>query len=290
MRGKCKNYIKSYGKGNVKRNNKCYTKSNIKSYTVSNMMRITKSYTKGELKRYLTRFLEVLLRTIYPRHCLFCDGLIPIESGEGICAACINRLVFLTQDLCDRCGKPLTEQHSVFCYDCRKGFHLFTKGRALWLYEGAVKEAIHRFKYYNRKDYARLFGEELYHYFSHHLSWSIDMIIPIPLHKKRLRTRGYNQAGLLAHYLGRRLKLPVHDNVLIRTRDTKPQKELSDIERIFNVQDAFAYSGQVPLKGGILLIDDIYTTGNTIDNAAKVLLSNGASRVYFLTLAIGKGL
>lgn len=112
------------------------------------------------------------------------------------------------------------------------------------------------------------------------------MIIPIPLHKKKLAKRGYNQAELIASALGKELGIKTDTTVLKRKIYTKPQKDLSNRERKKNLEHAFETRGDLPWKR-ILLVDDIYTTGATIDEAAKILKKAGAEKVWFLTIGIG---
>ncbi len=120
-------------------------------------------------------------------------------------------------------------------------------------------------------------------------SWNPDALVPIPLHKTRKRKRGFNQAQLLAEKLGKRLEIPVEKRILERTKKTGPQKELNDVQRRANLKNAFQVrQNDVRLKR-IVLVDDIYTTGSTIDAAAAVLLEHGAEKVYFLTICIGRG-
>ncbi len=120
-------------------------------------------------------------------------------------------------------------------------------------------------------------------------SWNPDALVPIPLHKTRKRKRGFNQAQLLAEKLGKRLEIPVEKGILERTKKTGPQKELNDVQRRANLKNAFQVrQNDVRLKR-IVLVDDIYTTGSTIDAAAAVLLEHGAEKVYFLTICIGRG-
>lgn len=120
-------------------------------------------------------------------------------------------------------------------------------------------------------------------------TWGIDVLIPVPLHKKRKRKRGYNQAEILAKELGRITGIPVETKSVIRVRHTMPQKELSHRERRKNVKDAFETTTQCVIGKNVLLIDDIYTTGNTIDAVAKVLKEKADCKVFFFTISIGQG-
>ncbi len=120
--------------------------------------------------------------------------------------------------------------------------------------------------------------------------WKIEEIIPVPLHRSRQRIRGYNQAQILAEELGKRLDLPVNKDAVKRIQKTRPQKELGIRDRIRNLKGAFGVTKSWIPKKCVLVIDDIYTTGNTIHRVAKVLKNAGAQKVYFLTISIGQGL
>lgn len=153
-----------------------------------------------------------------------------------------------------------------------------------------MRESIGRFKYNNRREYANFYVQELLDICGPAVrSWDIDLLIPIPLHKSRRRKRGFNQAELIAKGLGRELEIPVSANYLLRTRKTSPQKELNDQERKNNLKNAFQVVNYDVKFKKVLLIDDIYTTGSTIDAAASVLLESGAEKVYFLSISIGRG-
>ena len=120
--------------------------------------------------------------------------------------------------------------------------------------------------------------------------WGIQEIIPVPLHRRRQRRRGYNQAAILAEELGKLVHIPVNEKAIFRIRNTRPQKELDDAQRAGNLKGAFAVAGQKKVKPVVLVIDDIYTTGSTIQRVAKMLKTAGAEKVYFLTISIGQGL
>ncbi|MBC7958531.1 MAG: ComF family protein [Vallitaleaceae bacterium] len=160
----------------------------------------------------------------------------------------------------------------------------------MWLYEGKVKKAIHTYKYHLRKSHGKAFAQELYQFYTKHVGWKVDVITCVPLHPSKMKERSFNQAAYLATLLGEKLEVKVDNNLLVRTKNTRPQKDLTDIERIVNLENAFEMNKQSGCQNQrILIVDDIYTTGSTIDNCAKILLKQGAKDVYFLTLAIGKG-
>lgn len=158
------------------------------------------------------------------------------------------------------------------------------------MYDSRMRGSIGRFKYRNRREYADFYAEELANFCGEALlSWRPDALIPVPLHRSRQRKRGFNQAELVAKRLGRRLNIPVAEKTLFRIKKTSPQKELSDTQRRANLKNAFQVrENDVRLKR-VVLIDDIYTTGSTVDAAASVLLEHGVENVYFLAICIGTG-
>lgn len=232
------------------------------------------------------RAADRVLRFLYPNICPFCGRV----TGERICPACREKLIYIEEPRCMRCGKPLRLEEAEYCRDCETRSHVYERGFALWVHSGNVQRAIYQFKYHNRRIYSRFFGEELLSRYGEAVCrWDIAMIIPIPLSKKRRRVRGFNQAELLAKELSRGLNIPADTKSLIRVKDTKPQKQMDARGRRANLRNAFAWKGNKRICGNILLIDDIYTTGNTIDQAAKALKNAGAGKVYFLTISIGQG-
>lgn len=189
------------------------------------------------------------------------------------------------------CGKPVAREEQEYCRDCREHPPCYDQGRSLWLHGALVSRAIYQFKYHNKRSYGRLFAQEMAVAFENQIRhWGIEEIIPIPLHRSRKRKRGYNQAGILADELGRMLGIPVNHRAVLRVRNTRPQKSQDHTQRIGNLKGAFAVSGRYSPKQSILIIDDIYTTGNTIHGVAKILKLAGVEKVYFLTISIGQGL
>jgi len=174
-----------------------------------------------------------------------------------------------------------------------KSVHQYMYTRALWPYEGSIKEAIHQYKYYDKKYYSNGFSSELALFFLEQLNWPIDMIVSVPLHPQKQKERGFNQTHIIGKQLGRKLHIPYSNNLLIREKNTLPQKTLSDKERIQNIKNAFSTRENIEkydiMKKHIMIIDDIYTTGSTIDSIAKLLKDLGASEVYGLCIAIGRG-
>lgn len=234
------------------------------------------------------KIIRGILQAVYPGHCPVCDEIVR-HGGENVCTECMDTLKLLTPPYCMRCGKKISEGEE-YCGECREKKHFFERGRALYEYGPAV-ESIYRFKYGGRREYAEFYGEQIAEYLGGFIrNTGAEGIVPIPLHRNRKRTRGYNQAELLAKAVGKRLGIPVYPKMLVRVKNTAPQKKLNPEERQNNLKRAFNMGqNDVKLKT-IIVMDDIYTTGITIDEAARVLKDAGAEKVYFVTLACGAGI
>lgn len=192
-----------------------------------------------------------------------------------------------------KCGKPIRYAEKEYCHDCVRVKHYFEKGAALWLHEEPVNLSIYQYKFHNQRNFGRYYAEEMAkRHRSRLMKWNPDIIIPIPLHSSKLRKRGYNQAAIVAEELERLTGLPVNAGLLKRVRGTNPLKTLDPAGRKRNLRKAFAVaeSKKQMLNGKtVLLIDDIYTTGSTMDEAAKCLKVAGAEKVFYLTISIGQG-
>lgn len=228
-----------------------------------------------------------LTQLLYPLRCPVCDEIVT-PAGEKICLECLKKLRLLTPPWCLKCGKKLTAEGEL-CGQCKKREHRYVRGRALYEYESAAP-SIYRLKYGGRREYADFFGEQMAEYLGGFIRGvGPDALIPIPLHRRRKIERGYNQAQLLAEKLGECLGLPVYSDFLVREKNTSPLKYQNPQERQNNLKKAFNITrNDVKLKR-IFLVDDIYTTGSTVDEAARTLISAGVEDIYFVTLASGEG-
>ncbi len=226
---------------------------------------------------------------MYPRRCILCDGVLDTPDS-GVCTLCESKLKYCKEPACKKCGKPLNNERQEYCTDCRKKKHSYDQGKSVWIYKGDMKNSIYRFKYGNRREYARFYAEESVRIYGGWIkSRGVEVIIPIPVHPKRKRKRGYNQAELYAKELGKLLELPVDGESLVRVVNTTPQKELDDKERRNNLKKAFKIKKDSVKYKKALVVDDVYTTGSTIDAAAELLRDAGADKIYFLSVTIGEG-
>ena len=234
-------------------------------------------------------FLGTIADLIYPRRCPVCDRAVA-PLGSLVCETCKKEPVYIKEPCCMKCGKELAEEEEEYCTDCRRHRHLFNSGRALFAYK-SISDSIYRFKYKGRREYAAYYAECMAARLG---GWIVqcrpDALVPVPIHNSKRRVRGYNQAEILAKELGLILNIPVESNLIKRVRKTAPMKDLSAFERQNNLKRAFKICRNDVKLSTIIIIDDIYTTGSTIDAMSYELRKAGVKRIYFVTLAIGKGL
>jgi len=220
---------------------------------------------------------------LFPPLCIACG-----RSGALFCAICAQTVEPVGATICLQCGKPQA-QRVAQCSACQTAFSSpFRLIRAATLHRDPLRQAIHHLKYENCPELAAPLARYLIATFVQP-PWStvvptLDGIVPVPLHSQRLAERGYNQSEQLASAFCRQLRLPLQTNWLWRQRETRSQVTLNRLERRQNVEDAFTAHSLVRNKT-ILLIDDVYTTGATLDACATAALTAGASAVYALALA-----
>lgn len=230
-----------------------------------------------------------IISGLFPRTCPIC-GKVLEYGGDLICSKCRQKLPYIVGSRCMKCGKGVENAEIEYCYDCTRRKHIYDKGTGLFSYSDEIRKSIYNFKYNNKREYAKFYGAEIARCLGNEIrSWNADMIVPVPLHSSKLIKRGYNQAHILANEIGKNLGIPVKKDVLERTVNTKPQKELNDEDRKKNVERAFKIHKNIVKLKNIIIVDDIYTTGSTIDGCASVLKMNGADKVYYISLSIGTG-
>ncbi len=245
-----------------------------------------KDPVKQKLKKTSLKIGAALRRLLYPAACPVCDRTRPTD-GLGICPQCRKMVQLTKEPYCLRCGQAL-EVDASLCVDCDRRTRSFDAGRSCFLNDDVIKPALYRLKFHHRKEIGDELAAEMVHYLGEQLLfWRPQLLIPIPISRKRRRSRGYNQAEVLARGIGCRLGVPVSESILVRVKETKALKELSKEERRQQMKRAFSVFGEVPET--VVLVDDIYTTGATMDAAAAVLKEHGAVRVYFVCVCQGEG-
>lgn len=228
-----------------------------------------------------------ILDILYPARCPVCHGVL---RGKGsVCEPCKAKLRYIKEPKCKKCGKEIEKPEQEYCRDCMRFSHSFDKGMAVFAYDDIMRRSIAMFKYHNRREYARFYAREMDTHCSRFLKMCApDVILPVPIHKKKKRQRGFNQAELVAKELGKLLKIPVDTDYLIRIEKTTPQKELNRQQRKENLKKAFAVKKGKKTYRRVLVIDDIYTTGATIDAISEILRENQAKNLFFLCICVGR--
>ncbi len=234
-----------------------------------------------------------LFDLLFPSRCPLCGKIHSIKGEKGICKVCYRKLPVVMEPCCKHCGKPIADVKAEYCYDCEERDSSLSEGTALFVYTDQIKKAMAAFKYGGcQVDGAVYGGELLKHRGTKLAGWEIDSIIPVPLHRRRRWFRGYNQAEVIAEVIGEGLNIPLLTDCLERKRYTRPQNGLDNKKRMQNVQGAFkihkGFKREQLVGRNILLVDDIYTTGATLEACAKLLCRQGVRNVYFACLCIGQ--
>lgn len=229
--------------------------------------------------------LTFLLNTLFPPICPICQAL--MSDANGICPACFSKMRFITAPFCDMCGQPLNmpeNEGTSYCPECLKKPKSWQRARAIVVYNDTSKQLILPFKHADKLQLIPILTRFMLlqkEFISEH-----DLIVPVPLHWRRMVKRRYNQSALIAYQLSKQTGIAFDPCALKRIRPTIPQGHLSPDERHRNVRDAFRVSSAHKIIGKrILLIDDVMTSGATATNCAKILLKNGATGVDVLTFA-----
>jgi len=237
------------------------------------------------LKEVLTGLADL----IFPPRCLTCGVLLERRDSLPFCPPCLSGIRYIRSPLCPRCGIsfPLPEGEDHLCGDCLATERPYAAARAVGYYESTLLTAIHLFKYRGKTGIGEALGRIMADFAGG--IWDMNafsLLMPVPLHRKRLRERGFNQAAVLARALSKRFSLPLDLMTLRREVPTPPQVGLGRNERQANVRGAFAVRKPEKIAGRrILLVDDVFTTGSTLSECAAVLMQAGADAVAVLTLA-----
>ena len=238
--------------------------------------------------------LKNLIDIIYPPRCPICqefirDNHLDQENGKSFCRACFADFRRIHSPLCPICSRPFVPemQDDHLCEDCLRIRPFFDAAGAPYLYEGTLMSAIHHFKYGAKTFLADSLGLLLAHFAQIWVEKSDGILtMPVPLHPKRLRERGFNQSLLLARHVAGKLDTDLDFLSLRRIRYTSPQTGLGKEDRRKNVRNAFQLKDPELVKGrAVLLVDDVTTTGNTLNECARVLKRSGCDRVICLVLA-----
>jgi ComF family protein len=232
----------------------------------------------------LNRTLTELLNLLFPPVCINCHERIA-EQSMWLCGNCFDRLSPLPEEHCPKCGYP-TEGNE--CSNCAVNSYVFSRAGAVFLYDGPAKALVQALKYDGKRRIAEWFAAQMHKLLLQDKTLTdVDVITAVPLHRVRRRERGYNQSDLIARALAARLGKPYAEKALRRTVYTASQTKLGGASRRKNLQDAFR-AGRFEHSGkSFLLIDDVFTTGTTVNEASRALLRAGAKEVFVLTACHG---
>lgn len=234
--------------------------------------------------------MNSILNLIFPENhiCFVCEDY-GKDIKENLCSICREKLIFINDSSCSICGRKLyaTLENIKRCRECIKHPHYFIKSVSPLSYEGDIKRLIYDFKYNDKHHLYKLFGQLMVEYILDNDLEYLDVIVPVPLYRDREKKRGFNQAALLSKYIGRKLNIETDTKNLIRITQTEVQNKLNRSERIGNIAGVFDLKDKNKFKDKtILLIDDIYTTGSTVDEISKLLIKNDTKEVFVTTLAV----
>lgn len=237
----------------------------------------------------MTAVFTALAELLFPSLCLSCGRVLHGRKGRPFCPGCYSGFRFIIPPLCPSCGipYPVEEGPDHVCGECLSKKRPLDVVRSLGIYESVLHELIHAFKYGGNlivgEHLGRLMADRDYPSFQIR---DYSLIIPVPLHPSRLRQRGFNQSVILAREIAKRHGIPMDFRALRRIVDTDSQAGLKKDERTSNIRNAFSLPDPERIRGRhILLIDDVYTTGSTLGECGKTLLTGGAEAVGALTLA-----
>lgn len=243
-------------------------------------------------RKFLYEYMDTFLNFIFPRniYCILCGKPVERDEKYSICGDCKTNLQFIEGKTCEKCGKPIGEfDINGKCHECINSSHFFTKAISCIEYDDISKKIIYGLKYSKKRYISYHIAEIMYDRLKEEKMDCFDIIIPVPLHPIKKRDRSFNQANIIGKYLSYMTDISIDNKTLIRSKDTITQNMLTREQRRKNLEHAFnVVKRNDIINKSILIIDDIYTTGATINQCSKVLIENGARAVYAVTFATGR--
>ena len=233
--------------------------------------------------------INIIKGVFFPQSCVVCGEAVKLKSSI-VCEKCKDKVSFLRGKPCLKCGIVVEDENEQYCEECLANERFFDRGFVLYTYDEPVKKAIYDLKYNGVCEYGRIFGEVAVKHFGPELKrYGRITVVPVPLHTKKEKERGYNQAYEIAFALAENLPCKLDEKMLVRTENTKPLKEIGDTQRRLSLRGAFKCAKE-RVAETVCIVDDIYTTGATIDECAFTLKRAGVKRVLFLTVSNGGGI
>ena len=224
-------------------------------------------------------FYWELIDILFPPRCSGCG-----QWGVRFCDLCLNNVICIEEPICMICGEPVKSQVQKICFRCSSASRNFDGIRSWAHYQGSLQKAIQKLKYQKDIGLANILAKPMITLYKD-MNWKIDMITAVPLDQEKLTRRGYNQAALLSKPLARHTGIPYHQEALMKRYPNKPQVGLSEQERLYNVMDVYVSSPEKVKGKAVLVIDDVVTTGATMDACSAALKASGSPAVYGISLA-----
>ncbi len=235
------------------------------------------------MKTYFNNFLNI----IFPARCIACGDMV-VDTGK-ICAACWQKIDFVSQQCCEKCGIPFEYDVGVgiICLGCERKQTTYDRATFLFKYNDVSKKIIHKLKYYDHTYLAKYLANAALRIIKRDFS-NCEVVVPVPLHRRRLMSRLYNQSALISKELAKLIQVDFGSNVLLKVRHTIPQTSLTKLQRETNVKNSFVVNlsqKHLILNKNVLLVDDVMTTGSTVNECSKILKAAGCKKVLVFTLA-----
>lgn len=230
--------------------------------------------------------IKDFINVLYPKNikCIICNSELSTNTHYSICDKCTKSLPFIRGKVCVKCGEPIVSDGS-YCVHCKNEMPHFKMCRSVFIYRDPIKNLVRSLKYDNKKYLAETLSSFVASEFVN-MAIDVDIVVPVPISEHRRKVRGFNQAELLCVVLKDKLHIDVRSDLLVKVKETSSQAYLSKDEREKNLDGAFAVNNKAEVKGKtILVVDDVYTTGTTLNECAQTLLKAGAKEVYCVTLA-----
>lgn len=252
--------------------------------------------------------MNIVIDLLFPKRCALCEEILAF-GDDGICSECESELMYIKEPRCLKCGREIESETEEMCMDCQKYARKYVSGYPLLEYVSPVKDAIAGMKYHGKKNTANYFGHKIANRYKDIFQRiGIDVLIPVPVSDRKMKKRGYNQAEIIADAISDETGIKVCTHLLKRRSDTMPLKTLGPQEREKILSKAFSCDfgkirklkktkngfehikydiRQIPEK--VMLVDDIYTTGATIEACTCALMEVGVKKVYYTSVCIGNG-
>ncbi|MDD4688751.1 MAG: ComF family protein [Eubacteriales bacterium] len=234
------------------------------------------------------KYFKYICNLLFPPHCIFCDEILDFRCDSNVCPTCLNKITRIDDTRCQLCFRKTFGNFGMeTCSSCKNNKPHFSGLVSVYEYEKGVRDCILRLKFHHRFDHSQAMGDIMADILPKESSF--DYIIAVPISRQRLFERGYNQSLLLAKSISKRTGIPIHKNLLVKTKNNKPQSSVERKDRALNVKGVYKVKDNHIIKGkSILLVDDVSTTRSTINECARMLMKAGAYRVDCVTFAVAK--